>query len=469
MISVLYIDDSPGLIREVKQFLERSGKFLVDGYGSDIDAFTHFPFTGYDVIITVSELTGMNGSDILLKVREHDPIIPFILITNTFNPRLTDEFLVQGVDYTLQRRGPLLNFYEELSQKITRLVKRKERERHFRDRIRKEMSQTNPYLDRNWVITRGGKTLFGGSEIASSLSITMEELWKTDIFSFMSEEEKCRCTFISDTVTDFVKKNFEFTLTRTDHQSRSMITRELKVSHNENGEELFIFQGLSDISRKKTADHLLCKINQISEILLDTIDGVIWIINTVSMRFSFVSSSSRRVFGYPAEALIGGDISKGNVILTSSPVSDIIWERAVCHLSSDNPPGLYSDCLTYCKKNGTEIMTEGISEFFLNEDKDVLMMRGYVKKSPDTHSSDFGNSISDTQPSRSEKIRNFLETVPDMISSVKSVSGNEDILHLGEKVDLLRFASHHQCTWECDNCETVDHELSDLQSLYDQF
>jgi hypothetical protein len=97
------------------------------------------------------------------------------------------------------------------------------------------------------------------------------------------------------------------------------------------------------------------------------------------------------------------------------------------------------------------------------------MMRGYVKKSPDTPSSDFGNSISDTQPSRSEKIRIFLEKVPEMISSLKSVSGNGEIMHIREKVDLLRFASHHQCTWGCDNCEMVDLELSDLQSLYDQF
>ena len=469
MISVLYIDDSPGLLREMKQFLERSGFFSVDGAGSGTDALAHYPFSGYDVIISSDDLTGMKGTDILQKVREYDPIIPFILIANTPNVYLTDNLVVLGADYTIQRQGPIFQFYEELSLKIIRSVKRRQRERKIRDRNRKADSLMNPFLEGNFVITREGKILHGGSDIASALSISIDILSTNGLFSFMEKEERCQLLSMFDKLKETPEKNFEFGLIGIDHIPRYLLAEELRVYQNDEGEELFIFQGLSDVSKMKKADLIFRKIDQICNLLLNTIDGVLWTINTVSMAYAFVSSSCRRVFGYPAEDLIGGEISRGDIIVTSRPVSEKIWERAVCYLSSDNPPGFYSDRFTLCHKNGSAFNTEVISEFFLNEERDILMVRGYSIEIPDIPFSDSCNNLSDTQLMVQEKIRVFLDALPEMILALESVSGNRDFFQLKEKADLLRFASHHQCVWECDNRETLDHELSDLQSLYDQF
>ena len=462
MIAVLYIDDSPGLLREMKQFLERSGDFLVDDAGSGIHALTHSPFSGYDIIISAYELPGMNGVEILRTVREYDPLIPFILITNTPITYRTDDEFAQGADYVIQRQGSLFQLYEEISLKIKRSVKRRQRERKIRERSLKLQKLDDPYQDGNWVITNGGMIVYGGSEIASVLAISIEDLTNTGLFSWIKEEGRCR--FLSSLESSKKKpvKKFEFELIRRDLRIRSMMSEEVKFFQNDSGEEIYVFVGISGISLLKNTDRILQKIDQICNFLLSTINGVLWTINTVFMKYTFVSSSCSHFFGYRAEDLIGGEISLTDMIITSRPVTEVLWDRAVSHLSSDNPPGLYSDRLPVSHYNGSELMTEVTSEFFLNEKNDVLMVRGFVRVIPGLNPLISENPVSEPDLIIREKIDFFLDTIRGKVPSVICESGHGDSMNLLEKVDLLRFASHHQCTWEWDKIKSIDLDVSDL-------
>ncbi|MEI7433588.1 MAG: response regulator [Methanomicrobiales archaeon] len=81
MISVLYVDDEPGLLEIGKLFLEQSGQFQVDTTISATDALTMIPSKVYDAIISDYQMPGMDGIELLKTVRSSGNTIPFILST----------------------------------------------------------------------------------------------------------------------------------------------------------------------------------------------------------------------------------------------------------------------------------------------------------------------------------------------------------------------------------------------------
>ncbi|PKL59177.1 MAG: hypothetical protein CVV33_09175, partial [Methanomicrobiales archaeon HGW-Methanomicrobiales-4] len=144
MISVLYIDDTPGLLREVKQFLERTGNFTVDTAISGNDALDLLAHPGYDIIISAYEMTGMSGLKLLSHIRGENASIPFIFIINTLPVNQMEEGVILEADYVMHRSGSPIQVYEELSLKIRRTVKRKKREQELLKRNQEKESQKNP-------------------------------------------------------------------------------------------------------------------------------------------------------------------------------------------------------------------------------------------------------------------------------------------------------------------------------------
>ncbi|MFH0967376.1 MAG: response regulator, partial [Methanobacteriota archaeon] len=176
MISVLYIDDTPGLLREGKQFLERTGSFTVNTAVSGIDALNLISHTKYDIIISSYEMAGMSGLELLSQIRENYEFIPFIFMRNNLPSHPIEEGAFQEADYFIIRQGSPIQIYEELSIKIHRAVKRRRREQVLRKRNQEKENQKNPFQDGTWVVNAEGTTVYGGGEIASILGYPIEQL-----------------------------------------------------------------------------------------------------------------------------------------------------------------------------------------------------------------------------------------------------------------------------------------------------
>jgi CheY-like chemotaxis protein len=79
MISVLYVDDEPGLLEIGKLFLEQSGEMQVKTVESPFEALGELGGAEYACIISDYQMPKMDGIGFLKEVRSRHGKIPFIL------------------------------------------------------------------------------------------------------------------------------------------------------------------------------------------------------------------------------------------------------------------------------------------------------------------------------------------------------------------------------------------------------
>jgi len=128
LISVLYVDDEPGLLDIGKLFLEDDGDFHVDTETSAQAALTTLGKRTYDVIISDYQMPEMDGLAFLRQVRVQYPDIPFILFTGRGREEVVIEAINNGADFYLQKGGEPMSQFSELSHKIRQAVRRRKAE-----------------------------------------------------------------------------------------------------------------------------------------------------------------------------------------------------------------------------------------------------------------------------------------------------------------------------------------------------
>jgi two-component sensor histidine kinase/CheY-like chemotaxis protein len=118
LMSVLYVDDEPGLLEVGKLFLERSGFFSVTTVLNAPDAIRSLEQGRFDAIISDYQMPGMNGIEFLIHVRSRFGSIPFILFTGRGREEVVIEAINNGADFYLQKGGDPYPMFAELAQKI---------------------------------------------------------------------------------------------------------------------------------------------------------------------------------------------------------------------------------------------------------------------------------------------------------------------------------------------------------------
>ncbi|ABS56621.1 multi-sensor signal transduction histidine kinase [Methanoregula boonei 6A8] len=128
-ISVLYVDDEPGLLEIGKLFLEDNGDVCVDTETSARTALVTLEKTAYDAIISDYQMPEMDGLAFLVEVRKQFPEIPFILFTGRGREEVVIEAINNGADFYLQKGGEPMSQFTELAHKIRQAVRRRKAER----------------------------------------------------------------------------------------------------------------------------------------------------------------------------------------------------------------------------------------------------------------------------------------------------------------------------------------------------
>lgn len=133
MISVLYVDDEPGMLDILKSHLEHSGHFTVDIVGSGHEALKQLHIKKYDAVLSDYQMPGMNGIAFLKAVREKYPRIPFIIFTGHGRENVVIDALNFGADFYLQKGSDFKSLYAELQNLLLKIVERKRLEEALRE------------------------------------------------------------------------------------------------------------------------------------------------------------------------------------------------------------------------------------------------------------------------------------------------------------------------------------------------
>jgi PAS domain S-box-containing protein len=156
MISILYVDDEPGLLEIGKLFLERSGQFSVDTSISAPAALAMLDAQKYDAIISDYQMPDMDGIRFLKKVRASGNTIPFIILTGRGREEIVIQALNEGATFYIQKGGKLVSQFTEISHQIRHAVQQRWAEESIRDFERREADIINFLPDATFVIDPSG-------------------------------------------------------------------------------------------------------------------------------------------------------------------------------------------------------------------------------------------------------------------------------------------------------------------------
>ncbi|WP_321507558.1 PAS domain S-box protein [uncultured Methanoregula sp.] len=134
MYRILYVDDESGLLEIAKLFLEDDGQISVDTQTSAKTALPLILKENYDAVISDYQMPGMNGIELLKRVRASGSSIPFILFTGRGREEIVIQALNEGADFYLQKGGEPVSQFAELSNKIQYAINRKHTEETLREK-----------------------------------------------------------------------------------------------------------------------------------------------------------------------------------------------------------------------------------------------------------------------------------------------------------------------------------------------
>ncbi len=187
-ITVLLVDDEPGLTGIAKRFLERSGICQVDIANSATEALEMLTSGQYDAVVSDYLMPDMDGITFLKTVRSGNTVIPFIVFTGKGREEVVIEALNNGADFYLQKGGDPAAQFTELQSMIWNGVEQRRAER--------DLYEKNHILDAILTASAHGIALVKDERIkwvneafARMLHYSKQELIEKDLESLYEVHE----------------------------------------------------------------------------------------------------------------------------------------------------------------------------------------------------------------------------------------------------------------------------------------
>ena len=150
-------------------------------------------------------------------------------------------------------------------------------------------------------------------------------------------------------------------LLMTNRLRRERITVDLQ----ENEEKLRLYA--KDLQKSETQYRLLT----------ENIKDVVWILDTETMYFTYVSPSVERLRGYTAEELVREQVDRAFTNEASKNLKDLIRSRVTAFLTGVvSPDHFYADDVEQPCKDGSNVWTEAVTTYYINSENGHVEIRG---------------------------------------------------------------------------------------------
>jgi PAS domain S-box-containing protein len=189
-VRILLIDDEPALLEIAKTFLQREKGYKVDVSLSAEEALDILKRDRFDVIISDYYMPGMNGIELLKKLKSAGDTTPYILFTGRGTEDVAIDALNNGASFYLKKGGDPKSQFVELVNMIETSAgqaRAKELLRTSEEKYRRLVELAQEGI---WVIDPNAITTYVNPRMAEMLGYTTEEMMGRPIFAFMDERGK---------------------------------------------------------------------------------------------------------------------------------------------------------------------------------------------------------------------------------------------------------------------------------------
>ncbi len=292
MISVLVVDDEPELLDLISRFLGRDD-MTVDTCGSGPEAIKRISETGYDALIVDYEMPGMDGIELLKKLKSDANETPVIIFTGKGREDVVIEALNNGADFYMQKgKNPRMNFLE-LRYMIKEAVRRRDERKKLGEserRFRKSLENARLIA---FQLSRSGTTTFCNDFFLSTTGWQRDEVigenW-FDLFVPYRERGKMKKAYLKNIRENKVNEHFFASIHTHDGEIRHIFLNNTPLYDSE-GE----IDGISSIGEDVTErDRVIEEMKQSEErfkIILNTL--LTQSISTTSTE-NFLTATGRR-------------------------------------------------------------------------------------------------------------------------------------------------------------------------------
>ncbi|MFW9914695.1 MAG: PAS domain S-box protein [Candidatus Thorarchaeota archaeon] len=254
---ILLVDDDEELLDVTKAFLEdEDPEFTLETTNSPYEALQRLSNEVFDALVVDYQMPGLNGLQLLEKLRKNNNNVPFIMFTGRGREEVAMQALNLGADYYLMKGGDLGSQYGELAHIIRSAI----RQRHTEEALRRSEQKYRELVEKlheGVLVEDAGEMItFVNPQTSTLLGYSLEELvgQPTSLIIPEGEREKIRAETAKRAYG--ISSHYEAELRAKNGDPIPVI-----ISATPLFSDLGVFQGVltvfTDISDRKQTEHEL--------------------------------------------------------------------------------------------------------------------------------------------------------------------------------------------------------------------
>lgn len=300
-MTVLHVDDEPGLVELAAEFLEREADGLeVETATSPTEGIERLSEVEIDCIVSDHDMPGMDGLEFLDHIREdHD--IPFILFTGRGSEEIASEAISRGVtDYLQKSTGP--NQYTVLANRVSNAVSQHRSHRALQEREESLQRAQRIANIGNWDWDIENGDLYWSEQIYRIFGVDPDVFGST-YEAFLDFVHPLDRKAVEDAVEAALEENREYSI---DHRivtadgEERIVHEQAEVVRDEAGHPIAMNGTVQDITDRVERDQELGTFRKAVE---HAGHSIYWTDSDGTIRY--VNQAFEEITGYSAEDAVG--------------------------------------------------------------------------------------------------------------------------------------------------------------------
>ncbi|GEM_PF-922900 len=189
-IRVLFVDDEPGMLQAIRDYLSIVHSIGVDICNSGAEALTREDLFEFDCLIIDYEMPDIDGIVLLKEIRQMNADIPIIIFTGKGHEDVAMEAINAGADFYIKKGGNPEELFTELAHYIRTGVARFRAEQSLIEKERRYRAVVEDMTEFVCRMDADGVILFVNSAFPKSLQISLETLKGVTFFSLYPDHQR---------------------------------------------------------------------------------------------------------------------------------------------------------------------------------------------------------------------------------------------------------------------------------------